>query len=112
MTTPYPQPGHTAHNGTIPRRTELLHHLLVRASAGLVARRHDGTANTVFVDGEAAPMVYALAVSAFNALGWLQWWRDPCSTCNPATWWCCCLTPAGETVLATWDAQLRKAATA
>lgn len=111
MTTPYPPTTNRADHRRAPQRTELLHHLLVRASAGLVARRHDGHANTVFVDGEAAPMVYALSVSVFHALGWLQWWRDPCS-CNPATWWCCCLTPAGETVLATWDAQLRKAATA
>lgn len=113
MDTPYLRPDqpHPTTAVTVPERTELMHHLLVRASAGLVARRHDGRAHTVFVDGEAAPMPYALAVSVFDARGWLLWWRDPCATCDPATWWCCCLSPAGQAVLADWDAQLRRSVT-
>jgi hypothetical protein len=108
MSTPYPP---TAENTAkrIPVRTELLHHLLVRASAGLVAYRHDGRAGTVFVDGEVAPTAYALGVSAFGVLGWLHWWRDAPRPGEP-DWFCCHLTPAGETVLAAWDLELRRAA--
>jgi hypothetical protein len=92
-----------------PQRTELLHHLLVRASAGLVALRHDGHGNTVFVDGDPAPTAYALGVSAFHVLGWLVWWCDAPRPGEP-DWFCCYLTPAGETVLAAWDLELRRAA--
>jgi hypothetical protein len=95
-----------------PQRTELLHHLLVRASAGLVAYRHDGPARTVFVDGEAAVDVYALGISTFHALGWLHWWRDAPIPGQTEIWWCCHLTPAGEAVLDDWDAQVRAAAAA
>jgi hypothetical protein len=106
MSTPYPPTTTSA-----PQRTELLHHLLVRASAGLVARRHDRNGHTVFVAGEAAPMPYALAVSCFASLGWLVWYRDV-DPHDPAAWWSCHLTPEGEAVLAVWDAQLRRVATA
>jgi hypothetical protein len=94
---------------TPPRRTELLHHLLVRASAGLVAYRHDGRVGTVFVDGEPAPDAYTLGVSVFHVLGWLHWWRDAPRPGEP-DWFCCHLTPAGETVLAAWDLEVRRAA--
>lgn len=95
-----------------PRRTELAHNLLVRASAGLVAVRRTDRGITVHIDGDPAELVDTLTVSTIDALGWLAWWADPCQTCDPATWWCCHLTPAGETVLAAWDTELRQAATA
>jgi hypothetical protein len=96
----------------IPARIELLHHLLVRASAGLVAYRHDGRAGTVFVDGEAAVTAYALGVSVFHAYGWLHWWRDAPIPGQTDSWWSCHLSPEGQVVLADWDAQLRAAAAA
>jgi hypothetical protein len=106
MSTAYPP---TAENTAkrIPVRTELLHHLLVRASAGLVAYRHDGRAGTVFVDGDPAPDAYALGVSAFHALGWLVWWRDAPFPGQTDSWWSCHLSPEGQAVLADWDAQVR-----
>lgn len=111
MPTPYPRPAAAHAHHAAAHRTELAHHLLVRASAGLIALRKDTRGRTVFVDGEAAPMAYTLSVSVFHALGWLVWWRDLAPS-DPTAWWCCHLSETGETVLATWDAQLRKAATA
>jgi hypothetical protein len=105
-------PTTASYRATPPQRTELLHHLLVRASAGLVAYRHDGRVGTVFVDGEADVMPYTLGVSVFHAYGWLHWWRDAPRPGEPETWWCCHLTAAGEAVLADWDAQVRRAAAA
>lgn len=102
MNRPYSPPG-------APPRTELTHHLLVRAAAGLIALRHDPPGGrTVLVDGDPAPLVYAVAVSDFDARGWLVWWRD---TADP-TLSCCCLNFAGDEVLRAWDAELCKAATA
>jgi hypothetical protein len=95
---------------TPPQRTELLHHLLVRASAGLVAYRHDGRAGTVSVDGDPAPDAYALGVSDFHVLGWLVWWRDAPIPGQTDSWWSCHLSPEGQVVLADWDAELRRAA--
>jgi hypothetical protein len=94
-----------------PQRTELLHHLLVRASTGLVALRHDDAGRTVFVDGDPAPTAYALGVSAFHVLGWLVWYRDA-DPRDPDRWWSCHLTPEGQAVLSEWDVQLRRAVSA
>jgi hypothetical protein len=105
-------PTTASYRATPPQRTELLHHLLVRASAGLVALRHDDAGRTVFVDGDPAVMAYALGVSDFHVLGWLHWWRDAPIPGQTETWWCCHLTAAGEAVLADWDAQVRRAADA
>lgn len=85
--------------------------MLVRAAAGLVGCRADSAGKTVFVDGAPAPLAWALAVSLLDAYGWLVWWRDPCATCNPATWWCCCLSPAGDRALRAWDHQLLRKVT-
>jgi hypothetical protein len=111
MSTAYPP---TAENTAkrIPVRAELLHHLLVRASAGLVALRHDDAGRTVFVDGHPAPLAYTLGVSAFGVLGWLHWWRDAPAPGQADSWWSCHLSPEGQVVLAEWDAQVRRAAAA
>jgi hypothetical protein len=111
MSTAYPP---TAENTAkrIPQRTEPLHHLLVRASAGLVALRHHDAGSTVFVDGDPAPTAYALGISAFHVLGWLVWWRDAPIPGQADSWWSCHLSPEGQVVLAEWDAQLRRAAAA
>lgn len=108
MPAPYPT---TVHNGAttgprvhIPPRTELLHLTLVRASAGLLARRFDGHRWHVRVDDSPACHAETIAVSILDTAGLVIWWQ--LAGHDRRGWQATRLSRRGAALLRDWDTEL------